>query len=150
MESDSLLGNDNTRIISESKPAAYYNDESEDADEVVMSPMISQSFDSLSNIETKEIAGSMVDMTELDRLNDEADNELADVEGDEIEKSTKQVVIAKLKKAWEITKMILVDYVWRVLLILFVRNSFYLSLVVCYFADLTSANADLLHAGYCK
>ncbi|KAL9644447.1 hypothetical protein ABK040_016574 [Willaertia magna] len=44
--------------------------------------------------------------------------------------------------------IIIFNYFIELLFIFFIRNSFYVSLVILYFADLTSVNADVLHAIY--
>ena len=144
---DSVNSNRSTSMDIKRRSIYYTNEEDSDLD-VIMSPaMGDQSIhDSVFSDSIRDPTN--VDMTELDKINDEADNNLGEVECEP--QNTSKRVWVKIKLILQTIKIILFDYIWKVLLILFVRNSFYLSLIVCYFADLTSENADLLHAIYCK
>ncbi|KAG2378186.1 hypothetical protein C9374_008329 [Naegleria lovaniensis] len=155
----SLLQKDHLeRSPSKPRPisSAFYYESESDLGEVAASPLNDQTSNSYResvSIVTErppQIVVESVDMTELDKLKDEADNNLGEVDGEEKKQKTLELVWKKTKQVLNFFKVLILDYFWKVLLILFVRNSFYLSLIVCYFADLTSENADLLHAIYCK
>lgn len=155
----SLLAKDHLeRSPSKPRPisSAFYYESESDLGEVAASPLTDQTSnsyrESISMVDEKppQIVVESVDMTELDKLKDEADNNLGEVDGEEKKQKNLEFIWEKTQQLARFIKVLILDYFWKVLLILFVRNSFYLSLIVCYFADLTSENADLLHAIYCK